>query len=237
MKANPSRRSFLAFLAAVPVAASDDPRFTNELWAAIEAIYQKTLAHPFLKGLADGTLPHAKFEFYLKQDALYLGAFAQTLNLIAAKSPREDWANTLAQHAIDSIKEKQNLHETILKGATATRMAPANYAYTNHLLANAQRGTFAEGMAAVLPCYWIYLEVGKELKKRGSKNADYQRWIDNYSDPAYGTSVLAVLRMLNSEANHLAPREKARCKDLFVTSTRYEYQFWDMAWRLEEWQP
>jgi len=232
-----TRRSFLAALAALPVIASDDLRFTNELWAAIEAIYAKTLAHPFLKGLSDGTLPRAKFEFYLKQDALYLGTFAQVLNLVAAKSPREEWARTLAQHAIDSIKEKESLHETILKGATAARMAPTNYAYTNHLLATAQRASFAEGIAAVLPCYWIYLEVGKELKKRGSKNADYQRWIDNYSDPAYGTSVQAVLRMLNAEAAALSTRDKTRCKDLFVTSSRYEYQFWDMAWRLEEWVP
>ena len=163
MIATPSRRSFLAVVAA-PLLASDDPRFSNELWAAIEGIYAKTLAHPFLKGLSDGTLPRAKFEFYLKQDALYLGAFAHALNVIASKSPREDWSRTLAQHAIDSIKEKESLHETILKGATAARMAPTNYAYTNHLLATAQSGSFAEGMAAVLPCYWIYLEVGKELK-------------------------------------------------------------------------
>ncbi|MEO8027480.1 MAG: thiaminase II [Bryobacteraceae bacterium] len=223
------------------LAASDDPRFTNELWTAIEALYQKTLAHPFLKGLADGTLPRARFEFYLKQDALYLGAFAQVLNVIASKSPREDWARTLAQHAIDSIKEKESLHETILKGVAlkdgGARMAPTNYAYTNHLLATAQRGTFAEGLAAVLPCYWIYQEVGKDLKKRGSKNAAYKRWIDNYSDPAYGASVQAVLRMMNSEATHLSTREKARCKDLFVTSARYEFMFWEMAWRLEEWLP
>ncbi len=66
------------------------------------------------------------------------------------------------------------------------RSAYQHYAYTNHLLAIASRGSFAERLAAVLPCYWIYSEVGKELKRRGSRDADYQRWIDQYSGEEYG---------------------------------------------------
>lgn len=233
-----SRRRFLGLLAATAAArASDDPRFTNELWAAIEPVYAKTLVHPFLKGLADGSLAKARFEFYLKQDALYLRAFAQAVSIVSSKSPREEWMRILSQHAIDALKEKDSLHEGLLRGAAAQSMAPVNLAYTNHLLATALRGSFAEGLAALLPCYWIYFEVGKELKKRGSKDASYQRWIDAYADPAYGETVETVLRMMNREADRLDAAAKAKCKEAFLTSARYEYLFWDMAWREEQWLP
>ena len=230
-----SRRSFLA-LAAGPLLASD-ARFTDELWSAIEPIFQKTLRHPFLTGLSDGTLPRARFDFYLAQDALYLTAYAQALGVLASRSPRDDWRMTLNQHAIDALKGERDLHETLLKGKRADRMMPTNYAYTNHLLAAVERKSYAEGLAAMLPCYWIYWEVGKELKKRGSKNADYQRWIDQYSGESYADTVNLVLRMMNTEADRVTAAVRSSAKDLFVISSRYEYQFWDMAWREEKWSP
>ena len=114
-------------------------------------------------------------------------------------------------------------------------MAPANYAYTNHLLVTVERGTFAEGLAAMLPCYWIYWEVGKNLTQRGSKNPAYQRWIHQYSSDDYGKTVRQVLEMMDAEAANLSPAARRRCIDLFVISARYEYLFWDMAWRGETW--
>ncbi|MBI3693390.1 MAG: thiaminase II [Acidobacteria bacterium] len=219
-------------------------RFTSELWTSIEPLHARTLQHPFLKGLADGSLPRSRFQFYLIQDAHYLRAFAQALSVLAAKAPRQEWAITLDQHAADALKEERRMHESILRsfGVSAERieqapMAPANYAYTNHLLATAFRQPFAHGLAAVLPCYWIYWEVGKELKKKGSQNPDYQRWIDQYSGEEYGKAVEQVLRMMDAEAARQSPEVRRALTELFRTSARYEWMFWDMAWREEKWQP
>ena len=218
--------------------------FISELWNSIEPVYARTLQHPFLKGLADGSLPRSRFQFYLTQDAHYLRAFAQTLSVLAAKAPREDWAVTLNQHAADALKEERQMHESILRSfGVSTEMmkqapvAPVNYAYTNHLLATAFRQPFVHGLAAVLPCYWIYWEVCKELKKKGSKNPDYQRWIDQYSGEEYGKAVDQVLRMMDAEAARQSPEARRALTELFRTSARYEWMFWDMAWREEKWQP
>src|SRR5688572_12313620 len=173
-------------------AAMADGSFTDRVWRDIAPLYRKTLDHPYLKGLADGTLPRSRFDFYLIQDAHYLRAFGQALNVLASKAPREEWAITLSKHSVEALEVERQLHEALLKDKTRVaqaEVAPSNYAYTNHLLATAHRGTFAEGLAAVLPCYWIYAEVGKELKKTGSKNAAYQKWIEQYADPAYDKSV------------------------------------------------
>ncbi len=39
--------------------------FTGELWRSIDGIYAGILAHPFLRGLTDGTLPADRFEHYV----------------------------------------------------------------------------------------------------------------------------------------------------------------------------
>lgn len=218
--------------------------FTDDLWSAISAIYTKTLVHPFLRGLVDGSLARSRFEFYLLQDGWYLRAFGQALSLLAAKAPREEWAIALNEHAAIALKTERMLHETILASYGLSRDAiqqakpsPSNYAYTNHLLASTHHRPFPEGLGAVLPCYWIYWEVGKELQKQGSKDPDYQHWIDQYAGEDFGKVVRDVLGMMNEEAVRLDAISRQAVTDLFVLSARYEFMFWDMAWREEGWPP
>lgn len=218
--------------------------FTDELWTGVRPIYAETLEHPFLKGLADGSLPRSRFEYYLIQDTHYLRTFSKVLSVLAAKSPRDDWGAILNEHAISSLQAERELHESLLgsygvsaERAANTPIAPTAYAYMNHLLAVAHQRPFAEGLAAVLPCYWVYWEVGKELHKQGSKDAGYQKWIDQYAGEEFGGAVRQVLEMMNAEAAHLDARSREAVKQNFRTSTRYEWMFWDMAWREETWSP
>jgi len=175
------------------------------------------------------TLPMERFEFYMRQDAAYLDAYAQALLALAAKAPRRDWAQTLRRHAKEAIPAE--------KRYPPAPMAPVNYAYVNHFRVAVAKGTFAEGLASLLPCYWIYQEVGRELVRKGSKNAAYQKWIDTYAGADYSKSVREVLAMYDAEAPKLTAAQRARAQELFVLSSRYEYLFWDMAWRQEQWLP
>lgn len=234
-------RWLVLLMCALPVAAQE---FTNELWREIAPVYGQTLKHPFLKGLTDGSLPRERFQFYLVQDGLYLRRFSQALAVLASKAPDERWSMTLARHATEAIQAERELHEKILAsyGVTAAQasgaeMAPTNAAYTNHLLASVERLSFAEGLAAMLPCYWIYWEVGKELVKRGSANKDYQRWTDQYAGDAFAKSVREVLAIMNESARRASAGERESARRLFERSARYEWMFWDMAWRQERWPP
>jgi len=218
--------------------------FTDELWREVRPLYTKTLEHPFLRGLADGSLPRSRFQFYLIQDAHYLRAFARVLNVLAAKAPRENWSRILNEHATSALQEERELHQGLLasygisaKQAEDTPIGPTTYAYMNHLLAVAHEKPFHEGLAAVLPCYWIYWEVGRELQKQGSQDADYRRWIAQYGSEEFGRVVEQVLEMMNAEAERLDVPSRDRLKEVFKISSRYEWMFWDMAWREEKWLP
>lgn len=227
------------FIASLPAGlALGAGRFSLDLWKAAQPVYAAILKHPFLLGLADGSLPRSRFRYYLVQDALYLDAFSRALSVLASKAPRSDWALAFNRDAIESLEVERQMHAELLRGLPASaEMAPTNYAYTNHLMASVERGSFLEGLAAMLPCYWIYWEVGKQLIKRGSKDKDYQRWISQYSSEAYGKTVERVLAVIDAEAATASPAALERAKKLFVMSARYEYQFWDAAWREERWTP
>ena len=179
--------------------------FSGELWQGVARVYDAILAHPFLTGLTDGSLPHDAFAFYVVQDAIYLHG------------------SLLADLGIDPVAAEQ------------AEPAPTNLAYVSYLLAATSTGSYAEGVGAVLPCYWIYWEVGKELLRRGSPDPRYQRWIETYGGEEFGGVVRAVIGVTDEIGPGLGAAERDRVHRHFRTTSRYEWMFWDMGYRQEAW--
>jgi thiaminase/transcriptional activator TenA len=216
--------------------------FTADLWTSIEPIYAAILRHPFVTGLTDGSLPRARFQFYAVQDALYLREFARALSLAAARAPRDEWIIMFNDHAANTLRVERALHESFFaefgltpEAVAATPLAPTNLAYTSYLLAVAYGAPFHEALAALLPCYWIYWEVGKTLERRGSPDSLYARWIGTYASEEFGSVVQAVLGCAEEVARELKPGERDAMRRHFTTTSRYEWMFWDMGHRAEPW--
>ncbi len=216
--------------------------FTPALWASIAPIWHAICAHPFVRGLTDGSLPRECFRFYAVQDALYLRDFARALALAAAKAPKDDWIIMLNEHAAGSLRVERALHEAFFAewnltpaAVAATPLAPTNLAYTSYLLAVAHGGSFAEALAALLPCYWIYWEAGKRLEAAGSPDPVYARWIGTYAAKEFGALVTAVIAAMDETAAPARDSEREAMRRHFVTTSRYEWMFWDMGWRREGW--
>ena len=224
------------------VATTGREGFTGELWRSIEDIYGEMLDHPFLRGLTDGTLPEENFEHYVLQDALYLRDYARALSLAAVRSPEEGALVMFNEHSAGAITVERSLHDGFLKefglpedAVDRTPPAPTTLAYTSYILRVASLGDYHEVLAAVLPCYWIYERVGKTLLERGSPKPIYKKWIDTYGGEEFGALVEAVLDLTDRSSEGLSPLAKARATEAFVTTSRYEWMFWDAAWRLEGW--
>jgi thiaminase/transcriptional activator TenA len=215
---------------------------SDELWSAGAEVYERVRAHPFLTGLADGTLPHAAFRHFVVQDAHYLRGYARALALLAARAP--DPADTVmfAQHAVGAIAAEQDMHAELTDAlgltvaqAAAEPVAPTTTAYTSYLLATCHGGSFAEGVGAVLPCYWIYARVGEALLEASSADPLYARWIAMYGGDEFQAVVDAVLALTDRLGETLGDAERERVRAHYVTTCRYEWMFWDAAWRQETW--
>ncbi len=222
--------------------ASEPGGSTNELWRSIEGVYANIRSHPFLAGLTDGTLPRECFRHYVLQDALYLRDYARALSLAGVRSPEEDTLVMFNEHAAGAILVERSLHDGFLKDLgipedelDRTPMAPTTLAYTSYLLRVASLGDYPEVLGAVLPCYWIYAEVGKSLLTKGSPDPMYRKWIGTYGGEEFGALVEAVLGVTDRACEGLNPAQKTRVKAAFATTSRYEWMFWNMGWTLEGW--
>jgi len=213
------------------------------LWSSIPDVYAAIIAHPFVRGLTDGSLPMERFKDYIVQDALYLSRFSRAVALVGAKAPDDESSVTLLENAVGALKvERASLHEFLMREwgigsevVASAELSPVNLAYTSYLLAVAATGSFEEGLAAILPCFWVYYEVGKELVRMGSNVPVYRRWIETYSSPEYERAVMGVVELADE---HLKDLEDPWLKSVlrhFRTSTVYEYLFWDEAYRGWRW--
>jgi thiaminase/transcriptional activator TenA len=216
--------------------------FSTELRQGIAGIYSAILAHPFIAGLTDGSLPPESFAFYVVQDALYLRQYARALANVASSAPDAEGTEIFARHAAGVVAVEMTLHSSLLAdlhidpaAVRTAEEAPATLAYSTYLLAATQRGSYAEGVGAVLPCYWIYGEVGKHLLGRGSPNPRYQRWIDTYGSEEFDAEVREVIAVTDTLGPELANAERERVRRRFRTTSRYEWMFWDMGYRRQAW--
>ncbi len=217
-------------------------RFRDRMWAAMDPVFARILAHPFLAGLADGSLPRESFRHYVVQDALYLVDYARALALVGAKAPDEGAIAMFASHARGALEVERSLHEGLLGelgvGPDAMRAAsstPTTLAYGSYLLRSCHQGSFAEGLAAVLPCYWIYAEVGARLLAHSSPDPLYARWIGTYGGEEFGKIVADVLALVDRTGAAASASEHAAMREHVVTTSRYEWMFWDASWRREAW--
>ena len=216
--------------------------FSAELWKSIEPIYSAILHHPFVRGLGDGSLDDECFKFYVVQDSLYLREFGRALAIAAARAPEDEWIVMFAEHAANAVKVERALHEGFFEqwGLTASQVAttapaPTILAYTSYLLAIAYGGRFHETIAALLPCYWIYWEVGKELERAGSPDPLYARWIGTYASKEFGSLVRAVLDVTDKTASGLPRTALDSMRRHFIVTSRYEWMFWEMGYQQETW--
>lgn len=217
-------------------------RLRDELWSVMEPTYKQILSHPFVTGLTDGSLPTASFAYYVGQDARYLVDYARALATVAAKAPD---AATVAMFAADArvaIDVESQLHGGLTaelaeqhSDELVAPVSPTTLAYTSYLLRVCSQGDFAEGLAAVLPCYWIYAEVGRALLARSSPNPLYARWIETYGGDEFAAATAAVLDAVDAVGDRAGAGQRAAMRDHVGTTARYEWMFWDAGWRRETW--
>ena len=219
-------------------------QFSLQAWNNMENIYQAILTMPFVKELEMGSLDRKIFQHYMIQDGIYLGEFARVLAIISAKAPTPDMQLEFANSVREAIVVERSLHENFfaefgieVEDALATEPSPTCLNYTNFLIATAYQHSFAVTVAAVLPCFWIYLEVGKHIYQQANSKANpYQKWIDTYIDADFEASVNYVIRVADQEAKKASTQELELMNQVFYRASQFEWMFWDSAYRRLKWE-
>ena len=208
------------------------------------SIKDAILAHPFVTGVGDGTLPTEKFRYYVVQDYAYLIDYSRALALASARAPRLDDMSWFAGLLDETLNVEMALHRSYCEefGITAQELeatvaAPATLAYTSFLLKTAHQGSFGELVASLLPCQWGYWEIGNHLAKRGLPQTAplYARWIEMYTSEEFSALAHHIRDMADRIGGEAGPAELAAMGQAYITSVRLEHQFWDMAYNLEGW--
>jgi thiaminase/transcriptional activator TenA len=206
-------------------------------------IWQTILEHPFLRELREDTLPMETFRFYLEQDWLYIQERIGEWALVAGRCQDADVRRSLAL-LLDNVArlEPAAFH---VKHAPALgidldnvnwEMNAANWAYTTHEFAACYGGSAAEGLAALLPCPLVYQFVGEHLMRgKLPANPIYADWIAFYGSGLGDPRRETLLALYDRLAAGLDASSLARCERNFLISSRYEWQFWDAAYKRETW--
>ena len=218
--------------------------FSEDIEQAALPVRQAILAHPFITGVGDGTLPEDKFKYYVLQDYVYLIDYSRVLALASARAPDLDTMSWFAELLDETLNTEMELHRTYCGefGITreeldATRPAPTTVGYTSYLLTVAHQGSFPELVASLLPCQWGYWEIGEHLARHGRpENAPlYSQWIDMYASEEFAQLAQTVREMADRLGQTAGPAELAAMDKAYLTSLRFEHRFWEMAYTLEDW--
>ena len=212
--------------------------FSEQLRAESEPLWSSIFSQPFLREIKDGTLPLEKFRYYLAQDYLYLEGFARTVALALAKAPDSQKLEELSHRVLTPVERP--LHHKLLAEAGITvediqraGRSPTNTAYVNHMLATASLYGLGPTAAVLLPCPWSYHELKDNVGQ--SEHPLYGQWTSFYVAGLLQGSVEAWRGFVDRAAEEAGPQELEAMRQAFATSTRYEYMFWDMAYRMERW--
>jgi thiaminase (transcriptional activator TenA) len=218
-------------------------KFSDQLWDHISPIYRATIEHPFIAELSSGSLSRDRFAFYMQQDAHYLQDFSRALAMTGTRSPELDERTAFLEFAHGAVVVERALHETYLREFDVpldVDQAPACFAYTSFLLATAATAPYSEAVAALLPCFWIYREVGNEVLAVAAAALEtnpYRRWIETYSGVEFDQSVRRAIDITDAVADRASDAEREAMRRAFERSARLEWMFWDSAFRLEAWPP
>ena len=218
--------------------------FSDEMRRQCAEIWDTEHNHPLVSGIGDGTLELDKFRYYMRQDYIYLIDFCRVIALAAAKTQDVEDMGWFASLLDETLNTEMALHVSFCEDfgiseaeLLATQPSPTTQAYTRFLLQTAYRGSIGEISSAILPCMWGYSEIGQMLYDRGvPEDAPlYTRWIEMYNSQEFADLAARMRQFLDRIAGDCGESELERMRKAFVTGSRYEYMFWDAAWRMEEW--
>ena len=217
--------------------------FSREMRQRADPLWRAIFEHPFVRGIGDGSLSRDRFEFYLKQDYAYLIDFSRVFALASAKSRGLEEMGTFATLLHATLNTEMELHRKICadfgipaEELASTRKAMITSAYTGLLVRTCYEGDLSDILAVLIPCACGYVEIAQRLASQGLPDIPHYRdWIRTYSSREFRDFADGLIEKMDEQANESSARRKTGWVELYESSTRFEYLFFDMSWKKEGW--
>ena len=238
-------------------------KLSQKFWDASQSIISTTEKHPFLTAMVDGTLSQDKFIYYVLQDALYLTEFADNLSRLSQKAPNPIHKERLAKLAKGAEEDEKELHRSFFQKWNIddenVHPMPNTVLYTSYMTKVVATRPYAEGLAVLLPCFWVYMHVGKQMLKLRDELGDsveripqFDAWIDMYASEEFEKEVRDYIAMVDEikedastcvdtttydYAKEYENEEDMvnRMEEHFIMCCKLEHMFWDQACSLMKW--
>ena len=217
-------------------------RFSEALWQRNLTLYEKILAHPFNQELAQGRLEQAAFCHYIIQDAHYLVNYGRALAVCAAKAFDAEDIIQFSEAAKLAIVFERDMHNSFFQNFhisaeefTNTPLSLACHHYCSFLTATAWSESYPVVLASLLPCFWIYAEVGKNIVHHSVPNNPYQAWIDTYAGEEFNQAVNNVLATIDRVASRCDADTLEKMHQAYTRGAELEWLFWDSAYQQAKW--
>lgn len=214
-------------------------KVSERLYNSIIDLWDKYNEHPFVKGLADGTLPLEKFQFFMIQDHLYLMQYAKVFALGVLKAKNESDMRLFSGLIAATLDTENALHQAYLRRLNISQEMIAQAkpsivtdSYTNYMIAIAEKEGLGELMAAVLSCSWSYKLIGDFMEKfpGATEQEFYGEWVNMYISDGYRSSNQLMIDMVDRLTEGYTEQQIQNLEHIVYVCSQYEYMFWDMAW-------
>lgn len=214
-------------------------KVSERLYNSIIDLWDKYNEHPFVKGLADGTLPLEKFQFFMIQDHLYLMQYAKVFALGVLKAKNESDMRLFSDLIAATLDTENALHQDYLRRLNISQEMIAQAkpsivtdSYTNYMIAIAEKEGLGELMAAVLSCSWSYKLIGDFMEKfpGATEQEFYGEWVNMYISDGYRSANQLMIDMVDRLTEGYTEQQIQNLEHIVYVCSQYEYMFWDMAW-------
>lgn len=208
----------------------------KQAWEEASPYFEKIKNLDFIKELIDGSLENEKFKFYINQDSIYLEEYGRILSSIASKLTKSTHRSAFLRFASDTINVEEALHAKFKFSDEDNIASPTCLLYTSYLHKQVCLESVEIAIAASLPCFMIYKEIGDYIfRNQSAEKNPYQDWIDTYASEEFNLAVKQAMDIINSLAKDVNTATYNKMTDAFVQACKLEWMFWDSAYKQEKW--
>ena len=208
--------------------------WTKDVWAESARIFEGIKALPFIKELADGSLDPSRFDRYIAQDEVYIGNYGRQMFLLADMMTDPDQQEMFRAFAQTGIDGEKAMHELLIARFgidTEVKASIVTSTYNAHTQATIDSGSKEVALAAMLPCMWIYNEVGLYIRSIASLEGNpYKEWVLEYGNEEFTEGMNAVLALADKWASQMDDVTLTRMTAAYLEAALFEYAFWDYGY-------